>query len=188
MPNWCYNRLTISGDHETLRKFVEKAFGTPAYYPSEPNEPQPEGKYLCFNATVPTPQEVLITGYHNPSVRLGAQFTELMTGTYKGPLDGYYWNVQNWGTKWDIYNHKITPESMGWSDTCTQLEAHFDTAWGPAKTWVTKISDLFPDLKFHLFYSEPGCYFAGELTAEGGCATEHEYTERECARIFQDLF
>jgi len=60
------------------------------------------------------------------------------------------WQYDNWGTKW------------GACDTCYLYfnEGHvtiaFDTAWGPADTWIHTMSDMFPDLEFTCRYAEPG--------------------------------
>ena len=74
MPNWCMNKLTVSGNAAELKRFVESSMGFPAHYPPQEWEKLirqmdlPEDTpYFCFNALIPTPPEVLATGYsaHN---------------------------------------------------------------------------------------------------------------------------
>lgn len=67
MPNWCMNKLTVSGPAQELKRFVEASIGFPACYPPQEWEkkadPIPDTPYFCFNALIPTPPEVLATGY-----------------------------------------------------------------------------------------------------------------------------
>ena len=74
MPNWCMNKLTLSGNAAELKRFVESSMGFPAHYPPQEWEKLigqmdlPEDTpYFCFNALIPTPPVVLATGYsaHN---------------------------------------------------------------------------------------------------------------------------
>ena len=73
----------------------------------------------------------------------------------------YEWNIANWGTKWDV-KAQLT------EDTETLLEYSFDSAWSPPVEWLEKVSEFYPDLHFTLRYSESGCGFKGEATAENG--------------------
>jgi len=71
MPNWCYNELTVSGGTETLKQFLDACMGLPARYPPVILEngqtlfgpPEYTEKRFCFNALIPTPDEVLAIGY-----------------------------------------------------------------------------------------------------------------------------
>lgn len=35
MPNWCMNKLTVSGPAQELKRFVEASIGFPACYPPQ---------------------------------------------------------------------------------------------------------------------------------------------------------
>lgn len=57
MPNWCMNKLTVSGNAAELKRFVESSMGFPAHYPPQEWEKLirqmdlPEDTpYFCFNA------------------------------------------------------------------------------------------------------------------------------------------
>ncbi len=74
----------------------------------------------------------------------------------------YYWNLNNIGQKWG------SPDGMHvqWEDnsmTCT-----YDTAWGPADIFVSKLSKQYPELLFELSFNETGMMFAGEFTYQNG--------------------
>ncbi len=70
----------------------------------------------------------------------------------------YNWNVQNWGTKWDITG---SVEIDDYDDE--QIEINFNTAWGPPIEVCNKLRDMFPEVGFSWFYDEPGMETAGYL-------------------------
>ena len=121
MPNWCMNKLTVSGNAAELKRFVESSMGFPAHYPPQEWEKLirqmdlPEDTpYFCFNALIPTPPEVLATGYSAHNKQPENALLYALTGRTVPGMDGYHWNIANWGTKWDIYHDKITVGDLGW--------------------------------------------------------------------------
>lgn len=150
MPNWCMNTLNVSGGADEIKRFVFANQGLPAKYPPQEwekaiaqMEPQPTESYFCFNALVPTPQEVLDMGYdaHNKISKDTLLFA--LHGQSISPIDGYHWNIANWGTKWDVYHDKITPDEMGWSEGCEGIEFEFDTAWSRRETGLSRFALCF---------------------------------------------
>jgi hypothetical protein len=75
--------------------------------------------------------------------------------------NGNSWRVANWGCKWDV-DAKLS------MDTETEICYLFDTAWSPCVNWLGEVSKQYPNLKFHLYYDEPGMGFKGEATAVDG--------------------
>ena len=71
----------------------------------------------------------------------------------------YHWNIQNWGTKWDITAEQIEMDSYD----SEQLEIEFATAWSPPEPICFKLREMFPDLSFSWFFDEPGMEVAGYL-------------------------
>jgi hypothetical protein len=86
--------------------------------------------------------------------------TELLEG------EGWYdWNVENWGTKWDVsddYQINIWEDSVSLS---------FDTAWSPPIDFYQHMTEL--DFGVDAKFWEPGIGFAGYYTSEDGI-TEFE--------------
>ena len=60
MPNWCLNKLTITGPQADIQAFKTKAVG---HSPWE--EPEGEPDALNFHSLVPVPEEVLKAGYES---------------------------------------------------------------------------------------------------------------------------
>lgn len=192
MPNWCMNNLEVAGDVSELKRFVEANMGLPAEYPPKHKGKEPvensNTPYFCFNALVPTPKDVLEIGFARKE-----QIPEInVMYAYRGetvfPLDGYHWNIANWGTKWDVYDDAITAEEMGWHEGAERIAFEFDTAWKPPLAWLKKAAMLFPALRFKLHYEEPSNFFAGDLYAEGLNAVLDPYDDARCREAFNYMF
>ena len=188
MPNWCSSELSIQGDSEEIKRFMLANMGLPAKYaPTDweiregyqyPTEPR-----FSFNALVPTPQEVLDIGYdgHTKLQKLAAELGETAVA---GLIDGYHWNIENWGTKWDIYCDDLSLEKCGWEEGCTEVTLYFDTAWSPPVAWLFQVAPMFPQLHFELHYAEPGMCFAGDIVCEGESSSIDEYDFERCQAMF----
>lgn len=194
MPNWCMNKLTVSGNAAELKRFVESSMGFPAHYPPQEWEKLirqmdlPEDTpYFCFNALIPTPPEVWATGYSAHNKQPENALLYALTGRTVPGMDGYHWNIANWGTKWDIYHDKITVGDLGWMEGCASIETEFDTAWSPPKCWLAKASELFPQLSFKLHFEEPGNYFAGDIFGEAGECSIDDYDGERLEQTFAYL-
>ena len=152
MPNWCYNRIQVYGDSDTVEQVKEihdifekhsDPFNQIFPIPDFKNIPNDKGE-------LPKLEQRL-----NPD---GSVFYE----TYNFP-DGtnddrwYHWCVDNWGTKWDMCDKFTADIEDGYA------EFGFNTAWGPPQGIYEKITEDFPDVGVSWFYDEPGMQFAGYL-------------------------
>ena len=139
MPNWCDNKLIVSGDKTELSRFLKEATTD-------------DGEFT-FEKIVPRPKELDITcvwGYRDKATaEQGLKNIELF-----GFRDWYEWNIANYGTKWNVGESNI--EDMG-----GLIEIEFGTAWSPPIPWVKKVVQLFPELEFVLHYDEPGMSYKG---------------------------
>ena len=149
MPNWCYNRITVYGDSDTVDqvKEIHKIF----------SDDQP------FNQIFPIPDFKTIPNKEGQLPKLEQRKNdkgEIIWETYNFP-DGknddrwYHWCIANWGTKWDLSELHIEYEDD------EQLELTFNTAWSPPEGIVEKLKEKYPDLSFTCFYDEPGMEVAG---------------------------
>lgn len=155
MPNWCVNKLVVSGPKEEISKFKEAVKGkSPVYYETEKekqlyaslglDEKNDSEKFFTLNSIVPVPEDVLQKGYSEA---------------------GHKWQSENWGTKWDLNEEDI---EFYESNTEDKLFYEFDTAWSPPIPWVWNASKKFPSLGFEIMYFEPGMGFTGITIFENG--------------------
>jgi hypothetical protein len=81
---------------------------------------------------------------------------------FEGDQDWYQWNINNWGTKWDISDVYI--DNAAEPDS---IEFSFSTAWAPPveafHTWAAGDGRV----QFGLEYWEPGCGFVGTTQYAG---------------------
>jgi hypothetical protein len=81
---------------------------------------------------------------------------------FEGDQDWYMWNVNNWGTKWDVTD--VYFENQPEEDT---IEFSFCTAWSPPVeafyTWAARDGRV----QFKLEYWEPGVGFVGSTCWDG---------------------
>jgi hypothetical protein len=148
MPNWCTNRLVVSGADVT--EFVARA--------------NPELPVAAL--------EPLIAGSLRGSVDRHRNAEELRTqmlgrlgvcidfqGHRPVPDDGDWYENRTklWGTKWNAHETDVR------EITAQRFDAQFETAWAPPLAWLSHVASDHPELRFHLAYSEPGIGFYGLL-------------------------
>lgn len=172
MPNWCFNTLYIFGDE--VQDFKKAVKGYPAQY----KQSEIEAKYLAdtnhsdvpkesdftFHALVPVPQDILDQGYNEA---------------------GYNWQINNWGTKWDIGNDFNLIELSE-----KELAYQFDTAWSPPTSWVYQASLQLPQFIFNLSFHEESRAFAGKVIFQNGNVLYEKACEnyREVAEFVKEEF
>ena len=150
MPNWCYNRVNVYGDSDTVDQVKE-------IYEIFENNNDP------FHKIFPIPDFKNIPNEKGELPKLEQHKDkngEVMFETYNFP-DGtnddrwYMWCVNNWGTKWDACDKSVEYEDS------EILALTFNTAWSPPEGIVEKLREKYPELSFSCFYDEPGCEIAG---------------------------
>lgn len=145
MPNWCANNLYVSGDFTRFNEWM--------------------GDVFSFNKILPMPEELKDSEPFNDKHAKRNEFKEKY-----GAYDWYDWRVQNWGTKWDIYEVDIQHYDP------TLITLCFQTAWSPPQMVIGSLAAKFPELKFKLAYLEEGCGFVGYSIWENG---EYQTGEHE---------
>ena len=152
MPNWCNNRVTVFSDDTESVKKIKEIF---------------ESKDSVFGKIIQEPDWKRLPNEKGEFPKVKQHFGkdgQLMFETHEFP-DGknddrwYHWNIQNWGTKWDITADSVEIEL----EDSEMLEVSFDTAWAPPEPICKRLREMFPDLTFSWFYDEPGMEFAGYL-------------------------
>lgn len=82
MPNWVNNYVTVNGEPESIRLFMERIG-------SEDRDPKSEEfRAIDFNRLKPLPRELLTGG------------------------GWYEWSVENWGTKWNSCDSELVDDNI----------------------------------------------------------------------------
>ena len=193
MPNHCDNRLTVTGDPATLKKFVEFA---------RPDEDCQDGKDqpLDYNKLCPMPPDPYQQIVEGESCSLHAISVHMGEGTPLQRLQDenvdesetarlkqgawWYWRIEHWGTKWNCYD--------GYGDTA-DLEAgkvvyNFQSAWSPPTGVIRAAAERFDTLKFVLEYAEPGCSFSGVMEAIGDVCDDECFDDVLATAYGQELY
>ena len=132
MPNWCYNNVDITATTDEqkalLQRVVDRGEDEGVF---EIVRPLPEALRDTVKGTGEEDQTVFVDGCNN----------------------WYDWQVNHWGTKWDV--NPIDEQFDG-----ETLSLSFDSAWAPP----IQFYEYLQELGFQVFanYYEPGMGFAGE--------------------------
>lgn len=119
MPNYCSNRILISG--KDLLEFKKTL------------ESKDDKLLFSFSQTIPRPKDE--------------------------EENWYIWNINNWGTKWDI------SENVYINDNTFSIQC--DTAWSPPIEWAKNCLKKY-DLNIEIGYCEMGCQFYGYWNNKDG--------------------
>ena len=165
MPNWCYNNLTVAGKSKEVDKFMEAV--------------KSDEQVLDHNKIIPYPRlyQLLDKSMSYNKVKLSIEEEkELLALGLSSQLDlnsdaynqgGYQWCIVNWGTKWGICSPEIS-SIKEFKNKNKRVTYVFDTAWSPPFPLLTKISELYPSLKFSYHCEETGMGFKIKSVLMGG--------------------
>ncbi len=149
MPNYVFNKLTVSGPAGEVRAFCWKAWGS-------------EKIPLEANNFIPMPEEIRTTEAPN---RNATQAQELYR--QYGASDWREWSIKNWGTKWGA----IADGECREIDE-NELQYEFCTANSPFNEHLMqRMSKEFPGLSLNLDYREYETGFYGAIAANAGRIT-----------------
>ena len=150
MPNWCYNRVNVYGDSDTVDQVKE-------IYEIFENNNDPFHKIF----PIPDFKNIPNEKENYPSLN--------NTRMIRGRLFGKHTIFQMVRMMIDgiIGTLRTGEQRMGCSELCVeylddeQLELTFSTAWSPPEGIIEKLREKYPDLSFSCFYDEPGMEVAG---------------------------
>jgi hypothetical protein len=196
MPNWCYNTLTIQGpksEVDMIKDKLNKPFTvlhdswnmkTNTMEVSESIYSAPV--FAFWNIHSPLEDGITMEEYVKQPNRLG---TDMKTDPdwfakeiahAKTQNDWYNWNNSNWGTKWDVavadgneYSDTEILEEMS-SGEDNWVVYKYNTAWSPAVTILTKLSNLVPN-----------CLLTLEFEEETGWGGEYEIVRGEVKELIE---
>jgi len=145
MPNWCNNGLTLEHKDSAM---VQRAY-----------DALREGRFL--QEFIPCPQDLIdtVSGF----VGEGQDALEAKQTANRekyGYATWYDYNVNEWGTKWDVGGDDGLMEMIN----PNTLQASFESAWAPPVAAYEKLCALGFIIK--AFYEEPGMAFCGIVTGD----------------------
>ena len=149
MPNWCENRVSFYSDNTEEISKLKEIFNSDNVFqkikpaPDWKNTPREDGALPIKREVKNSDGQIVYTTYDFPDGKNDDRW--------------YDWNVNNWGTKWDIDGGI----SDGDDDYC--FDICFETAWAPPEGIYYELRDKYPDVDITWFYDEPGCMVAGYL-------------------------
>lgn len=177
MPNWSFNNFQISGRSEEMEKFYQTAlkkstegelifsFSNVIPQPQKikntisPSSSAKGVKWLNTSklehregqiSEILGQQVDLIPCENNTEEKCKQLIQEF------GYDNWYDWNIENWGTKWNV-------EVEYFEKSDTQFSCQFETAWVPPGIFLSKLQKLFPALDIKLTYELEGCNECGLL-------------------------
>jgi Ferredoxin-like domain in Api92-like protein len=206
MPNWVYNTLTIQGPKNEVdmikdrlnkpftlaqetygmgdisangfpTKITQVSYSNPVFSFHNIHSYKDDGitdeEYAC------QPNRGGIDTQNDPDwFRKSVEFA-------KTQKDWYSWNTSNWGTKWDVAvrdedeypNTELLEYKSEGDDNWVVYK--YETAWSPAVTILTKLSNLVPNCVLTLeFEEETG--WGGEYEIVRGNVTELVEYDNQC--------
>jgi hypothetical protein len=161
MPNWCYNKLEIEGGVSDLKEL---------------NEMMGEG--FSLEKIKPTPKEFIAEGKEDDERRL--TFAEgvkkyggdSITNRLASLPNWYKWRTTNWGTKWDVTDHK--DNNIKLEKTEKGYKTEFYSAWSPPMNALKTLSERLKSLTTVIkYYDEQN--FEGQATIKDGNITENKH-------------
>ena len=144
MPNWCANTVTLTHEDPAMIARARESFNKGAF----------------LQEFIPCPEALLDT-----TAQCGQNDQEKLNREQYGYSSWYDWNVNNWGTKWDVGGEHGADDIEG------GLMLSFDSAWAPPIAAYERLLDL--GFKVYATYYEPGMQFAGVW--EDGSDDFYEY-------------
>ena len=177
MPNWCYNRMSVTGDRESLVKLTEAI--TRKHDPSLA-ETTMGVEQVDYDLSVlfPVPEELRISAMFFNTETDDPEYQELLkkyeaNKAKYGHTTWYDWCLENWSTKW---SPRIEEWTINDYPNGSEISAYYETAWSPADGLIREVSRQFPTLLFTVSSDEEGRSFScvsafsnGEMVAEAGC-------------------
>jgi len=154
MPNHVDQDLWVTGPTEALKEFLEFAKEGEAILSANKFIPYPE-KYMVMD------KEAEVSRKKDPpdySVKDGFN------------SGGYEWCVQNWGTKWGIYDAAMIGSKL--EGKTGHLKFRFNSAWSPPTPVILAMSEKFHSLHFKLKYYESGMQYQGIYIAQANQVLE----------------
>ena len=165
MPNWCENRIKISGPTKKINKLWEDINN--------------DG---LLNTLHPQPDNLFLENL-DPKKRLELD--------KDGVPNWYDWRIDNWGTKWEVNSEDLCVVDNG--DGNSYIWGDFVSAWSPPAEAYIAFNRADNGCEVEGWYFELGCDFCGLYNSKEGdvqcnsVSSELELTEAERSETFKRI-
>jgi len=140
MPNWCENRIKISGSTEKINKLWEDVNSSG-----------------LLNALRPQPDNLFL---ENLDSEKRLELNE------DGVPNWYDWRIENWGTKWEVNAEDLCVVDNG--DGTSYIWGDFVSAWSPPVEAYIAFNEADNGCEVEGWYFELGCDFCGLYNSKDG--------------------
>lgn len=171
MPNHVDQDLWVRGDSKELILFQEGAKQTKEYYDYD-GTLKTTTELLSADCFIPYPQKYkeMDEAANKARADKPTDWMLIKDGFNSG---GYEWCIENWGTKWGIYDCHLVEAKL--DKKKGKLVYRFNSAWSPPLPVILAMGKRYPNLKFTLKYYEMGMGFKGVYVVEGGVEVINDY-------------
>jgi hypothetical protein len=165
MPNWCETKLVITGEQEALDELREQLRRPyPAPHSDKTIKEEITGEFLLWNIVRPIDLDASLEVKSEKPASPDKDFSDFVEEMNKKIAEEnswYYWNIRNWGTKWEINDAGVSVEP-------NRLEYYFMTAWSPVEAAITNLAKQYPTLTMTMRAVDEGGMFACEIHWDKG--------------------
>ena len=148
MPNWCNNNLTLQHEDPAMIKRAAEALE--------------RGEFLAEFIPVPADLQIVAGSVGDPVEQAELERKTAENVEKYGYGNWYDYQVNEWGTKWDVgadSNTDVHPDGK-------MLHTYFDSAWSPPVRAYEKLTEL--GFTVGAMYYEPGMAYCGTWDSETG--------------------
>jgi hypothetical protein len=161
MPNWVSTSLSVKGSESEVKRFIDGI---------------KDSKILESYVPCPTELHETVAGFMGEDKAEEHGKQQASNIAKYGYKDWYDWSYDTWGTKWGDCDTDIG-KPMQLNNGQWEVQANYQTAWGPADAGFLKVSALFPELLFTFDYDEEAGFFAGVEAYSKGETVFHSMYE-----------
>ena len=189
MPNWVYNTVEISGNPEEVAKvkaqlnkpitknFPDKKFNQETQLWEDTAQVQHYSNpvFSFWNIIAPTNLDAYY-GEQTEKIDL-ENFGETFNNAVANDQSWYYWNVRNWGSKWDVavYDNDKYSDTYLENESETYLLYKFNTAWSPVYEVFDELAKQHPTITISYDYEEETGWGGEAMWEDGKLTYKEEY-------------
>jgi hypothetical protein len=177
MPNWCNQSAVITANtKKELEDFIAFCSQTHLSQHKDWRTGEIAGEVGGIFWNFKSPED-LEAYFGEDSKEVAEDFMSQMAKDFAESDNWYYWNVRNWGTKWDLEPESLTEHEIEEENGVCSLVWNFSTAWSPAEPMYRIMSERFPELHFSYEITEEANFYAGKVSYKNGEELDAEWID-----------